>query len=402
MTKPGGGSSIGGHFTPGPRYATASRCSNSGHPPSVTLARPCSTKWYGSPSSLFSPGTIDIEIRGSRRRFRIFCCSKRCPDTTSSPSRPTQTQATCGLPSGLIVTMWARWPPARAARTLADISALMTGRPPCLTGCRYGSRRREPGRDRLERRLGRVAGEAVEQVPPGEGDQLQRLLFGQVGTQPLPGPVAEGGGVDQLVARPQYGPVPLVVPRRVVRRTLDGGDPLLRREAGGLAEHRLVYAPLVLAAGAGTGTGHDQLPYPDLVDRALRRVEEEPRQRTHRLREVGMVAQEHAYGVQRFDLDVGWRPLGYAFGVDTLVRRVQHVQPHRLPFLLTGPDPRPPARPGGTCDGWAAMTRWRGAAPGPPAAPAGAPPGPAAGAPPPRPARAARRPPPAGPAPPPR
>ena len=44
VTTPGGGSGIGGNFTPGPTYVSASFCRSSGAPPSVIRAFPWTTR----------------------------------------------------------------------------------------------------------------------------------------------------------------------------------------------------------------------------------------------------------------------------------------------------------------------------------------------------------------------
>ena len=48
-----------------------------------------------------------------------LCCSRRCAETMSSPSRPTQTIETCGLPSGLTVTRCASASDSSTARALS-------------------------------------------------------------------------------------------------------------------------------------------------------------------------------------------------------------------------------------------------------------------------------------------
>src|SRR5262249_16514910 len=69
----------------------------------------------------------DIATRGSRRMFSILWWGLRCPLTISSPSMPTQTTVTCGLPSLFSVVRWAAGPVAMRFRT---DSGIVMVRPP--------------------------------------------------------------------------------------------------------------------------------------------------------------------------------------------------------------------------------------------------------------------------------
>src|ERR1044071_5591742 len=105
-TQTGGGSSIGGNFTSGPRHTCARRCSRSAAPPSSTLARPCTTRYSLRPGGWISvPSKVSV-TRGSRRTFSSLRWLARWPETSSSPSTPIQTHVTCGEPSELSVTRW--------------------------------------------------------------------------------------------------------------------------------------------------------------------------------------------------------------------------------------------------------------------------------------------------------
>ncbi len=71
-------------------------------------------------ADLVRPGaSIESVTRGSRSMFFTFCQRPRWPDTISSPSSPTQTHVTCGLPSGLTVTMCASASESMTSRALS-------------------------------------------------------------------------------------------------------------------------------------------------------------------------------------------------------------------------------------------------------------------------------------------
>jgi hypothetical protein len=60
----------------------------------------------------------EVDPRQAVQQLRSFCCWPiKCAETISSPSRPTQTTVTCGLPSGFRVTKWARLPADNAEHT---------------------------------------------------------------------------------------------------------------------------------------------------------------------------------------------------------------------------------------------------------------------------------------------
>src|SRR6266480_34698 len=65
----------------------------------------------------------DTATRGSRLMLRIFWCSGRCAATSSSPSTPTQTHETCGLPSRFCVTRCASAPDSISSRALSGSAA---------------------------------------------------------------------------------------------------------------------------------------------------------------------------------------------------------------------------------------------------------------------------------------
>src|SRR5450759_3029055 len=66
---------------------------------------------------------MDSDTRGSRCRFCTFRHAPMWAETIWSPSIPTQTDDTWGLPSGLRVTMWANRPAVTTSRTSAVIVA---------------------------------------------------------------------------------------------------------------------------------------------------------------------------------------------------------------------------------------------------------------------------------------
>ena len=72
----------------------------------------------------FSPGASTESVtRGSRSMFFTFWKRPRCAQTISSPSSPTQTQVTCGLPSGFSVTRWASPSDSSTSRALSERTA---------------------------------------------------------------------------------------------------------------------------------------------------------------------------------------------------------------------------------------------------------------------------------------
>jgi len=73
--------------------------------------------------------SMESATRASRRTFFTFWCRSRWPATISSPSRPTQTQLTCGLPSRFKVTRCASRPDSITSRTLCGISAIAVSSP---------------------------------------------------------------------------------------------------------------------------------------------------------------------------------------------------------------------------------------------------------------------------------
>src|SRR5581483_6940913 len=77
------------------------------------------------PTAFRVGSSTESATRGSRRMFFSFCWSApRWPQTSSSPSTPTHTHATCGLPSRLRVTRCARAPASIAERASAGSSAM--------------------------------------------------------------------------------------------------------------------------------------------------------------------------------------------------------------------------------------------------------------------------------------
>jgi len=60
--------------------------------------------------------------------FRTFLLRGSEPMTISSSSTPIQTHDTCGLRSGLSVTMWARRPDSSAAIASGEMFATRPGR----------------------------------------------------------------------------------------------------------------------------------------------------------------------------------------------------------------------------------------------------------------------------------
>src|SRR6266567_1645868 len=69
--------------------------------------------------------SIERATRLSLRILRTLRCSGRWAATISSPSRPTHTTVTWGLPSGFKVTRWARAGEASTALALAGSDVVM-------------------------------------------------------------------------------------------------------------------------------------------------------------------------------------------------------------------------------------------------------------------------------------
>src|SRR5580704_17190591 len=99
------------------------------------------TRYSVRPIGLSWCVSSDSATRASWRILRILRCSGRCAATTSSPSRPTHTTVTWGLPSGFRVTRWARAADSRTARALSGSDAIpamlasATTRPPAWLRC---------------------------------------------------------------------------------------------------------------------------------------------------------------------------------------------------------------------------------------------------------------------------
>ncbi len=122
MTWPGGGCGMGGNFTPGPMYTSARRCSSSGPPPGTIRARPWTTRYSSRPIASRRSVSIDNTTRGFRSRFWTLRFLGSDAATISPASTPTQTHETCGLPSGLSVTIWARRFDSSTARAESGIA----------------------------------------------------------------------------------------------------------------------------------------------------------------------------------------------------------------------------------------------------------------------------------------
>src|SRR5690348_3845229 len=89
-------------------------------------ARPWTTRYSRSPIGFVFVPSSDRLTRGSRWMLRSLRWSGRCPHTISSPSRPTQTIDTCGLPSGLIVTRCASASDSSSSRACGCTPARVT------------------------------------------------------------------------------------------------------------------------------------------------------------------------------------------------------------------------------------------------------------------------------------
>src|SRR5215218_4623426 len=210
---PGGGSSIGGNRTSGPRYTCASSCSSSGAPPSSIAAVPWTTRYSLSPGGWIRVPSNETTTRGSRRTLRsLRCRGFRCAVRRSSPSTATHTQVTCGAPSGLLVTRCPSAPDRMSSLALSDSgtageSTTVRSAPDGGGGCSGRDRRaaRQRGgqaRAQEERRVGLRELPRTHRRRPGA--QRERRAVAE--RLPAPAAVAVGGqqvgqaGADEVLA----------------------------------------------------------------------------------------------------------------------------------------------------------------------------------------------------------
>src|SRR4051794_37391586 len=85
-------------------------------------AWPWTTRYSLRPMPLVSVPSSESVTRGSRRMLSSFRRGPSEAKTMSEPSSPTQTQLTCALPSGLLVTRCASASLSRMARASSGIS----------------------------------------------------------------------------------------------------------------------------------------------------------------------------------------------------------------------------------------------------------------------------------------